>query len=426
LITYKKALKEEIIMSEEIGELIKEISEKSGKEEKEIKEMIDAKIKKFSGLLTDQGAAFMVQKELGLKQETSVESKVDGLEEGMKNIELKGIVKSVFPVKEFEKNGKQGKLKSFILEDDTGGVRVTLWNDQVDKYDLTIGSEVQLNNVIVSSYNEKKQVSLGFNGTIDILNKKEIDFEKINNLKGGMNGINVVGRLLRKFPCKEFNSGERKGKLCNFQFGDESALLRATAWNEKADEVQALREGDVVEIKNGYTKEGMFGVELHLGYTAELKESEKAMPGVTEILKEQIKEKKINVLVENENVIVKGKIKEILPGNFYFNACEKCGRKVSGTICESCGEIKGEKRAVLSAIIEDDTGEIKANLFSESALNLLNWKQEDLEKETTEKSSEKLLEEINNSTKGKEIGLFGYNKMNSYSNENEFSVKEVL
>jgi len=413
-------------MSEEIGELIKEISEKSGKSEEEITTLIKAKIEKFKGLLTEQGAAFMVQKELGLKQDVSVESKVGELTDGMKNIELKGIVKSVFPVKEFDRNGKAGKLQSFILEDDTASVRATLWNDQIDQQELTTGSEIQINNCIVTSYNDKKQVSLGFNGTIDILNKKEITFEKINNLKGGMNGINVVGRLLRKFPCKEFDSNDRKGKLCNFQFGDESALLRATAWNEKADEVQGLREGDVIEIKNGYTKDGMFGVELHLGYNAELTPSTNEMPGVTEILKEQVKEKKINGLVENENVLIKATVKELLPGNFYFNACEKCGKKVDGNICDSCGEVKGEKRAVISALVEDDTGEIKTNLFSASALKLLDWTQEDLETKTSETSSEKLLEEINESIKGKTVSLFGYNKMNSYSNENEFSVKEVL
>ncbi|MBT4192208.1 MAG: hypothetical protein HOE11_02780 [Candidatus Diapherotrites archaeon] len=413
-------------MSEEIGELIKEISEKSGKSEEEITTLIKAKIEKFKGLLTEQGAAFMVQKELGLKQDVSVESKVGELTDGMKNIELKGIVKSVFPVKEFDRNGKAGKLQSFILEDDTASVRATLWNDQIDQQELTTGSEIQINNCIVTSYNDKKQVSLGFNGTIDILNKKEITFEKINNLKGGMNGINVVGRLLRKFPCKEFDSNDRKGKLCNFQFGDESALLRATAWNEKADEVQGLREGDVIEIKNGYTKDGMFGVELHLGYNAELTPSTNEMPGVTEILKEQVKEKKINGLVENENVLIKATVKELLPGNFYFNACEKCGKKVDGNICDSCGEVKGEKRAVISALVEDDTGEIKTNLFSASALKLLDWTQEDLETKTSETSNEKLLEEINETIKGKDVSLFGYNKMNSYSNENEFSVKEVL
>ena len=65
--------------------------------------------------------------------------------------------------------------------------------------------------------------------------------------------------------------GERKGKLCSFQIADESAIIRATAWNEKADEIEKFNEGDAIEIENAYTKEGRFGVELHLGYSADIK-----------------------------------------------------------------------------------------------------------------------------------------------------------
>jgi len=412
------------------AKLLKEISEKSGKSEEEVKELIDVKIKKFSGLLTEQGAAFMVQKELGLKQEAGVESKVGELEDGMKGIDVTGEVKAIFPVKEFQRNGKSGKLKSFILSDDTGEVRITLWNDQVDKYDLSVGSKIKILNGIVSAYNEKKQVGLGFNGEVEIIEKKELVFDDLSNLKAGMNNVNVVGRLLRKYPCKEFDSNDRKGKLCNFQFGDGTALLRATAWNEKTSDIEKYNEGDIIQINNGYTKDGMFGVELHLGYSAELKNSEKEMPSVTQMLSESINEKKINQLVENENVIIGGKIKELISGKLFYPVCEKCGKKVtletSGIICENCGEVKGEKRAIMGIIIEDDTGEVKANLFGDSAIKAVSMDKTTFETEIDEKSSEKLVEEIREKITGNELKLFGYLKVNNYSGENEFSVKDVI
>ncbi len=414
---------------DELEKTISEIAKKSGKSEKEIMKLVDAKVKKFEGLLTEQGAIFMVQKELGLKSEEKEEIKISELNDGMKDVEIKGIVKTIYPIKEFEKNGKNGKVGSFLVEDDTGIVRITLWNDQIEKYDLTIGSEVRIVDGFVSSYNEKKQLSLGYNGKIEVLNKKEELFEKISELKAGMQNVNLVGRMIRKFPCKEFESGERKGKLCSFQFGDETALLRATAWNEKADEIQKYNEGDVVEIKNAYTKNGLAGIEVNLGYSAQIKESDKKMPSIIEILKESVNEKKINELMENENVIINGKVEEIQKGNVYFLACEKCGKKVSNegkAICENCGEVKGEKRAVLSAIIEDDTGKIRTNFFGKNALNLINWKQSDLEKNSEGKSSEKIIEEINEKIKGKKIKLFGYERVNSYSGDNEFSVKEIV
>ena len=411
-------------------EILKEIAQKSGKSEEEVKELIDAKIKKFSGLLTEQGASFMVQKELGLKQETGIESKIGELSDGMKGIDIGGEIKAIFPVKEFEKNGKSGKLKSFILNDDTGEVRITLWNDQVDLYDLSVGSKIKILNAIVSAYNEKKQVGLGFNGSIEITHKKEIEFKELNNIKGGMNNVNIVGRLLRKYPCKEFDSNDKKGKLCNFQFGDGTALLRATAWNEKADEVEKYNEGEIVEIKNGYTKDGMFGVELHLGYSAELTKSEKDIPSVVNILKDSVNEKKINQLVENENVIIDGKVKNLMDRKLFYPVCEKCGKKVSiensGVVCENCGEVKGEKRAIMGIVVEDDTGEVRANLFGDSAIKAIGMDKTNFEKELDEKSSEKLVEEIREKISGNELKLFGYLKVNNYSGENEFSVKDVI
>ena len=413
-----------------LKELVQEIAEKTGKTEEEVSTLIKAKVEKFSGLLTEQGAAYMVQKELGLKQESYEQMHIGQINEGMKGIEIKGTVEAVFPVKEFEKNGKKGKLKSFILSDGTGEVRVTLWNDQVEKYEITRGSEIALTNIIVSKYNDKKQVTLGFNGTLNILNKKEETFEKMAELKAGLNSVNIVGRIIRKFPCKDFESGERKGRLCSFQIGDETAVLRATAWNEKANETEKYSEGETVEIKNAYTKEGKFGVEIHLGYTATIQETNKEMPSAAEILKETIQEKKINQLTDGESAAITGKITNVEKGNFVYEVCAKCGKKPqkteNGVLCETCGETTTKRNAVVSLLIEDDTSRIKATLFGKNALTILGLTQEELEKELNEKSTEKIMTEMNEKLNGKEIKLYGYQKVNSFSGENEFRVKEII
>ncbi len=417
-------------MDEKVILLIEEIAEKTGKTNKEIEKLINEKVQKFSGLLTEQGAAFMIQKELGIKQNENINLKINDLQDGQKDIDIRGKVKIVFPQKEFEKNEKKGKLSSFILEDDTGEVRVTLWNDQVEQYNLTSGSEIEITSGIVSSFNEKKQLSLGFNGKIDILNKAIENFEKINNLKGGMKQVNVIGRILRKFPVKEFETNEKKGKLCNFQFGDETTLLRATAWNEKASEITKFNEGIVIEIKNAYTKSGMFGIELHLGYNTNISVSDRKLPSAVEMMKENIEKTTINNLVENKNVIINVKIKEIENKKLHFLICEKCSKKIeqteNGIICQNCGEVKGKLNPVLNITVEDDTGEIKAIIFGETGLNILGLNQEEFEKENETKSTEKLVTQLNEKLIGKEIEIFGYSKTNTYSSESEFRVKEII
>ncbi len=414
----------------EIESIIAEIAEKTNKSEEEITELIKSKVEKFAGLLTEQGAAFMVQKELGLKQETYEQIKISELEEGMKGIELKGIIESIYPIKEFEKNSKKGKLQSLILNDGTGEVRITLWNDQVGKYDLTRKSEITISNAIISTYNEKKQATLGFNGTIIINKKNEEEFEKIANLKGGASSASVRGRIMRKFPCKEFESGERKGKLCSFQLGDETAVIRVTAWNEKAEEMEKFNEGDAVEINNAYTKDGKFGIELHAGYSANIKETQKEVAKTQEILKETMKENKITQLVEGENAIIKGKINSIEKGNYAYEVCQTCGKKITktpnGVLCEKCGETKAKKNAVISAIIEDESGNIRTNFFGKNALNAMGLTQEELEKQLNEKTPDIIEAEFNGKLTGKEIKVYGYTKINSFSGNREFNAREVL
>ncbi|MEI7960891.1 MAG: OB-fold nucleic acid binding domain-containing protein [archaeon] len=414
----------------DIKVLIEEICAKTGKSEEEIRALIKAKTEKFSGLLTEQGATYLIQKELGLAKETYEQIPIGQLNEGMKGIEIKGIVEAIFPVKEFEKGGKKGKLKSFILSDETGEVRATLWNDHVEKFQLTRGSEITMSNIIVTKYNEKKQATLGFNGNIEIINKKEEEFGKISDLVSGMNGVNLIGRIMRKFPCKEFESGERKGKLCSFQIGDESAVVRVTAWNEKAEEMEKYNEGDAVEVLGAYTKEGRFGIELHLGYSAQITQTEKAVPNIIEILKEQMKEKKINELTDGENAVIDGKVTGVERGNFFYEVCNKCAKKISknenGVLCETCGETTPRKNAVVSLMIEDDTAGIRVNFFGKTALAALGISQEELEKETSEKSSDILVAELNGKLIGKAIKVYGYQKTNSFSGNNEFSAREIV
>jgi len=411
-------------------ELISQIAQQTGKTETEIKALIDAKVQKFSGLLTEQGATYMVQKELGLKQETLEQVTISDLKEGMKGIEIKGTIEAVFPVKEFDKNGKKGKLKSFILNDTTGGVRVTLWNEQVDEFPISRGNEVVLTSILVKMYNDTKQVTLGFNGKVEIKSTNEIAPVKLAELKSGMSSVGVLGRIMRKFPCKDFESGERKGKLCSFQIADESAIIRATAWNEKADELEKYNEGDAIEIENAYTKEGRFGVEIHLGYSAEIKETTKNVPTQVELLKDQMDSKKIADTNEGENAVIEGKVISVEKGNLFYEVCSKCGKKITKTnesyLCDSCGETTPKKNPVVSVILEDESGNIKTNFFGRTALLAIDLEQEILEQKVNGNGAEIVIAELNANITGKTLKVFGYTKINNFSGNKEFTAREIL
>ncbi len=414
-----------------IDELILEIAQKTGKEQSEIQKLIDIKTEKYSGLLTPEGAAYMLKKELGLTKEQNEKLKINELSEGKKGVEIEGKIELIYPIKEFEKNGKKGKLQNFIISDNTGEIRGTLWNDQIEENKIKQGNEVILTNIIVSSYNEKNQITLGFGGKIKTTKENETEYKKNMELKAGLNNVNIFGKIVRKFPCKEFETNERKGRVCSFQLGDETAIIKASAWNEKATLIEEFNEGDTIEITNAYTKEGKFGTEIHLGYTTEIKKSDKEIVITNQTNKnENYIEKQINQLTQGENIIVSGKVIRVVEGKIAYLICEKCGKKAikteNGIICEKCGEIKGKQNPVLSAIISDDTAEIQITMFGNQVTDFIEMKENELLNEIENKSTEEIIQKLNENKIGKNVKIKGYVKENKFLGTNEIVAKEIL
>lgn len=260
------------------SEKIKEtISKHTGKSAAEVEELVGAKREKFSGLLTDAGAAYMIAKELGVKLEQRGEAtKISALKEGMNGVEVVARVKQVFPKKEFEKNGKKGRLQNLIVADDTGEIRATLWNNDIDKFSaLGAGRSdaIRLVNCTVKSFNEALQLSLNYNSSIMRAEENTLPLPQqktigLADLDAGMNDVSVKVRIKKIFPAKEFENERGKGKVMNFIIGEGLQEMRATAWNEQCDIVSELEEGTQVRIEGAYTKKNRGEVELQLGHNA--------------------------------------------------------------------------------------------------------------------------------------------------------------
>jgi len=160
-------------LRQDSAEVTKQLAEKAGKTSEEIEALVEVKKKKFSGLLTDSGAAYMVAKDLGIELglESMRRSTIAKLSDGMQNIDLLVRVMQVFSPKEFEKNDKSGRLCNLIVADSTGEIRLTVWHDDVKKIEeknVKRGSVLLLHNCYVKSFNEKPQISLAYNGSIDV------------------------------------------------------------------------------------------------------------------------------------------------------------------------------------------------------------------------------------------------------------------
>ena len=95
--------------------------------------------------------------------------KINELQIRQGSVELVANIKEKDEVREFEKFGKTGKVCNAVLEDDTGTVKLTLWNEQADQ--VNIGDTVKISNGWVGEYQGEKQLSTGKFGKLEVVGK---------------------------------------------------------------------------------------------------------------------------------------------------------------------------------------------------------------------------------------------------------------
>jgi len=420
--------------------VIEKILVSSSKSRDELLKLIDEKKAKFSGLLTDDGAAFMIAKELGVELSSNGVSKLKlaDLKTGETGLNLKLRLMHVFSPKKFEKNGKAGILCNAIVADDTKEMRLTFWRDDVKKlFDEKIerGAQIALSNVNVSSYNEQKQLSIGFGGTFNKTDFSEPEIPqpkekavKIKELKENQNNVDLFAKVNRVYGERSFESNGRSGKVINFEIADETKLIRAAAWNELVEYVTQLTPGEIIKIEGAYTKEGLNGIELNLGWQARIIQSPKDISIKKTVA--DFETKKLSELIESSNAHVKAKIGRIENGKLHYFVCPDCGKKLEREdneyTCLKCQEIKEpDINLVVGITLVDGDYSLRSVLFGKQAEMAISVSKEEMKKLLEEKPPEEIVEELNSKLVGKEISVQGSVRKNATTDENELIVQRV-
>lgn len=123
-------------MMDSLEKLIETISKEAGKGRDEVARLIEEKKEELSGLVSEEGAAYIVGRELGvsLLKEGKRNLKVKNLVEGLRGVDFVGRVVNISDIREFEREGKKGRVLSLLLGDETGIVRLPLWNQEIDLF----------------------------------------------------------------------------------------------------------------------------------------------------------------------------------------------------------------------------------------------------------------------------------------------------
>ena len=306
-----------------VEQIIRKIKEKTSYSEEAINDMISKKIKQLSGLITREGAARIVANELGVKliEKISGKLKIKNILSGMRDVEVVGIVKQNFGVRDFSSSGRSGKVASLIIADETGSIRVVLWNDIADK-------------------------------------------------------------------------------------------------------VSSLKNGDVVKLVGGYVRENQGVKEVHLNSRSKIIINP---PGEkVESIDLEYPRKRISELSESDrDVELRATIVQAFEPRFY-EVCPVCGKKLvlseGGFVCETHGHVEPKEAYVINLMVDDGSGTIRLVCFREQVLKVLNKNEEEL---LIIKDNPEKFDELRRELLGTEIIVQGRVSLNKMFGRLEFIAQNI-
>ncbi len=261
-------------MDDNYQKLIARISEAARISVAEIERKIDAKRARLSGLVSKEGAAQIVAAELGINFEQE-RMKISELVHGMRRVNVIGKILEVFPIREYSKNGREGKVCNFLIADEGSNTRVVVWDNHhivlFEDGKLKAGDVVEISNANI------RNGELHLTSFSDIKKSKEVldnvvaervfTERKIRDVREGerfktravvvqvfepryFEACPKCGKKVVDKSCKQHGVVEgRKRALLSVVLDDGSESIRGVLFGEQINKI-GLNENDVFSLEN--------------------------------------------------------------------------------------------------------------------------------------------------------------------------------
>lgn len=273
--------------------VVEKIIAETGLSKEEVHQRIDEKVKELGGLITLEGAAHIIARELEINlydqqvMEQPKPTTINELLSGMNNISIRVLIKNVYPIKTFtRKDGTQGAVQNIVLVDKTGKCRLVLWDEQIRAFkelDFDRGDIIEIKGAFVkeSKFDELKELSLSSRSQID--EPKDVNREQfptsllkpkqISELKPELTDVEIIGKIIAVGQINQFTRKDNsEGQVASLEIADETGKIRVTLWDQKAEEINNYVIDDIIRIVGGYTRQGIKNsLEIHLGRNGYIK-----------------------------------------------------------------------------------------------------------------------------------------------------------
>ena len=252
--------------------------------------------------LSEEQAASMFIPELATLEKAIYDyKKIDDIDEDDQDIIVMGRVIDLSEIREFDRDdGNTGFVRNLEIADDTGSMKVVLWNDDA-KMDLELGKAIKLQNPRISLDMDNRIEAVVSRGTT-VLGLSESEEEKLPTYEELVEAIYVpktiealseddtnvcvtgkiveVGKernILKKCPnCKGNVDQTTEENVCDFcglefdepectlmiptEIEDETGQIQATFFGKLAEELIGMETEEVAEIVD----DGTTGIEYKL------------------------------------------------------------------------------------------------------------------------------------------------------------------
>jgi len=261
--------------------------------------------------------------------------------------------------------------------------------------------------------------------SILIPDKREL---KVKDLVNGMSNISIKGRVIQVSDIREFDRKDgNKGRVCNLIITDGTGEVRVPLWDKQVNMLDEgkLHEGDVIQIKNAFARDNVFGgIEVRISKLSRIEKIEDDESIPHQIVGTRFKRVPIKDAREG-NYEIKGNIVQVFNVNPVFQTCPECRAKVEkmkkGYKCPEHGKVKPENNMIISGIIDDGTASIRSVFFRDQAKIITG-----LEPETLLKvSQDEAINLVKENTLGNEIIVRGRIQKNKIFDAMEIIANEV-
>ncbi|WP_435067865.1 single-stranded DNA binding protein [Haloplanus sp. C73] len=186
--------------------------------------------------------------------------RVDDLSLGLSDVNLRGRVLATDSVRTFDRDdGSEGRVANLTLGDETGRVRVTLWDERADRAtELDTGTSVEVVDGYVRERDGDLELHVGSRGAVEEIDE-EVHYDPETTDIADLEldeTADIAGGVIETDEKRTFDRDDgSEGQVRNVRIKDETGDIRVALWGEKADFDVDLADYVVVtdaEIQEGW------------------------------------------------------------------------------------------------------------------------------------------------------------------------------